>query len=664
MDYFKIISISFFTLLLFTSCGGEKKSSAKFSIDISALSGAGSNASGGVMLVGHKLDDSAVFSRSFKSNDSDPVLELDNGKWEFYLSYWVGVAPLTGSAFCAYSGPYELNGSQINISFQTTAAKCHAPLPDGTSVSEDFDTTTGSWPLVTIKSCLGDPEFCTLQGNTKSFKIRAFNENRNISIPGLNGLTSECNNYSAHPAETQIRVPSGNSADDGTILQIEFQLFTTDDCSGQFVSYNFKDGLKTDFSQSDYSSFYSFSDPNMTISLIHNYATPVAVIDQRLAQFGTGADGDATIATTYASVRNMPSETSFEVASGGTSGLNAGDEIMWYVVSDTSAYCGAAFKPGFYGFSRIKAIAGNVISFFSSHIPGMISSDLVNSANLDPALNYCVIQLSKVINYNNLTLNSSGIVSSTPYDSSSGKGGIVAFRVKGTLEMQDDSYIKAYKAGFQTVSPDVNYGADCIGIKPCLKFGNGGTPTLIPKTGMVQISGTTLTGSGTMFMSELSGSDIIQVNGNIYTISTIADNTNATLVSPGVNVGTASPFFKQDIITNGGGIVYIAARNIKFSNSAGSAYIAADTNIQDASGGSVKVISEKIESTTYDLNSAGNDFIRANTKNTGSGQPGETILKYCFAAGDTSKIPGYAVLNSGSSYDSSLMVEPNSLLCP
>lgn len=658
-----IIKTLFILSLIFalTSCGGDKKSNAKFSIDISALSGTGASASGGILIVGHKLDDSAVFSKAYKSTDSDPVIELPNGQWEFFLSYWDGASPLTGSAKCAYAGPFKLEGTEVNVTFKTTNSNCYSNLPDGTQISEDFDSSNFNWPLVQINTCLDIPTSCTTDGITKSFKIKLGNETRNVSLSGETSLLSNCYSYTANPINTPVRIPSGSSNGGGGVLQAEIQLFTSIDCTGNHVKYHFKDGVKNDFTAVDYSSYYNFTNPFIQLYLNHNYATPVATTDEKLAQFGTGADGSSPIATTYASVRAMPSTTSFEVATGGTSGLNPGDEVMWYVVSDSGAFCTSVFKPGYYGFGRIKNISANTITFFNSHIAQMSVSDLVPNTYLDPAFNKCVIQLTKVINYDNLTLNNAGIAASQPYDSTSGMGGITALRVKGTLEMQSNSFIKAFESGFSEQSPYINYATDCSGIRPCLKFGRG-APMLSQLTGSVTISSTTLTGTNTQFSNDLSPGDIIQVNSNNFTIVSITDNTTASLSTSGTE--TSSSFFKQNIQTAGGGIVFVAARNLKFNDAAGSSYIGANTEIRDAHGGNVKVITQSVESVYYDLNVAANSFIQSKSNNLGAGQAGEAVLKYCDRSGDPAKIPDFGNINSASGYISSLNVVKNNLLCP
>lgn len=578
--------IFFFTLALLASCGGTKDhSNAKFEIDISALTGSAASATGGLMLVGHKTDDSVVFSRGYKVGEEDPVLELSNGEWEFYLAYWQGTNLLEGLVKCSYSGRYNFTGGDAIVTFAMGTSDC-AALPDGTTVSEDLDPNySNTWPSLNIRSCLGDPEFCTFNGITKSFRIKISSENKNFQQAGVNDLGSICYTDNGSVNSTLVRVPTGSASDGGGIFKVEVQLFTESDCTGSYVSYN-HEALKKVFNESNHMTFYNYTSGTVTLNLTHNAASPVTTEDIPFLQFGSGSDGSSAIAPIYASVRDFPSASSITV--GSSSGFSEGDEIMWYVTSENgTGACGGVLKTGHYGFRRIQNISGNNITFFNLFADNLSTLQLPAAANLDPASNFCIIQITKVVNYSSLTLDTAGIIAST-YDSSSGMGGILALRVKDTLELKDNSYLKATATGFMTNSPYTDYTHCASSTIPCLQMGRG------------------------------------------------------------------------DGSYRGGGITFVAARRLRFSNSAGGAlvYASADTS-GSGDGGSVRVISDEIRSDTYVLN---NSFIYANGFS--SGNSGFASVYYCQIAGDSALIPSYGQTLASTAPNSSLEVYKNSRLCP
>lgn len=470
-SYLKVLLLT--TLFLsITSCGGEKKSSTEFSIDISALSGSGANASGGLMLIGHRVDDSAIFSKSFKSSDSDPILELDNGKWEFYLSYWNGATPLTGSAFCAYSGPYELNGSETKISFQTSKSNCAQPIADGTYASYDANASDDlSFPTFTISTCLNNASSCSLNGLTKSFYVSLTSENKNTNIQGPGELKSNC----IVPGDL-LTLPTGEApGNGGGIFKPIIYLFTSTDCTGPAVVYEFKDGIQKNFTDTYIKSQYNFSGSTVNLRVVHNLNSPRTNISNiTFEQFGTGDDGSSPIGTQtisdFGKIVNIPNQYSVELNSSQGSNFSIGQEIMWYVTEETNAGsdCGGTIKPGHFGFQRIKNITGDSLEFYENLRPSAIA--LPSGSYLISGL--CSMQIARVYNYQSIDLGSEII--GLAYNSIEKRGGILAMRVRDTLKMQDNSSIKSFGTGFINSSPNVNGYAHCIdGAPPCLKMGKG-----------------------------------------------------------------------------------------------------------------------------------------------------------------------------------------------
>lgn len=454
MHKIKTIHILIFTLLFMASCGG-KKSNSKLSIDLSSLTGAGASATGGLLLVGHKLDDSASFSRAYSANDANPVFELENGTWEFFVTFWDGSSNLEGGAHCSYAGPFELNGTEQNISFNTSKAKCTQPIPDGSYVSIDANAANeNTFPFFSITSCLLNATSCSNAGLTNSFYVTLTSETKNFPSTGPAFLKSNC-----HLPGEQLTIPSGDApGTGGGILTATIYLFTTTDCTGNPVKYEMKDGLKNNITETDFQTKYFYSSGVINLKVVHNLSTSTSNLAP--SPYGNGAQGnDISIEKNSMSLINFSADGT--TATIPSSSFQVGDEIMWHVIKFTTGQyeCGP-LKTGQYGFQRIKNIttAGyDTLEFFKSIKDGVDLSS-INYTN-------CKIQIVKVPNYNNLSISSNQTANSLGSGTS---GGILVARIKGTLTI--DATISASDLGLLNDAFNVDY-YDCSDASPCLKMG-------------------------------------------------------------------------------------------------------------------------------------------------------------------------------------------------
>lgn len=122
-----------------------------------------------------------------------------------------------------------------------------------------------------------------------------------------------------------------------------------------------------------------------------------------------------------------------QVAVGNGSGFVAGKEVM-LVISGASSGTGCGMGPGTgnYDFTRVLTTGS------TPKLPrGTFLDTLGTAANLSgspTSSDFCYIQMVQVPHYHNLDLNSSNLVT-TGFDYAGSGGGIIAFRVNGTLNL-------------------------------------------------------------------------------------------------------------------------------------------------------------------------------------------------------------------------------------
>ncbi|EQC45550.1 hypothetical protein [Bacteriovorax sp. Seq25_V] len=472
----KVISF-LITILLLASCAGKKgHSSASFKVDLAALTGSLSTANGGALLVGHTLDDKFSLSKALSVNDSDLVLELPNGVWEFYLVAWDGGGGptiLEGVTKCSYSGTHTLDGNDTSVTFKLTTSNCALPIPGDSELFSEFTYNNGSWPKVNFHSCLAIDDVantCSGTGLTQSYRVSLGMDVDAGIAPPPHQLVSGCKTISD---TNYLTLPSGDSLGGGFTPTVFF--YTSTDCTGPEVVYAFKEGFLrgSDGTGSQYPNYTDSTagtiivGGNLDIYFEHNTETPVGAGPNPLQIFGTGADGNLS---SFSYVNHLvtnfsPDGRSANIES--TTGYNPGDEIMWYVSEFTasSSECGP-LRTGEYGFQRIKTVtSGVMLEFYDTIKP---NTDLTSGSSVD--YTNCKIQVLRVPNIANFAVASTPTLN--PY--SNGKGGIIAVRVRDKLTFSANISVLNKGTTHPTHNPSMfsDY-TNCDDPKNCLPLGKG-----------------------------------------------------------------------------------------------------------------------------------------------------------------------------------------------
>ncbi|MCA9380797.1 DUF2341 domain-containing protein, partial [Candidatus Dojkabacteria bacterium] len=169
--------------------------------------------------------------------------------------------------------------------------------------------------------------------------------------------------------------------------------------------------------------------------------------------FGDGADGAIIVAsaqsltidsTPIASGRTSPDAVNFNVYSpllaGSTTldlgvtptGLDVNDEILIINLRGTSSNYADVGK---YETKRIIAINGTVLT-----LDGALSNTYDGFSQK--------IMVQRVPNYTDVTIQSNGNLTTSAYDNTAGKGGVLFFRVSGTLLLESSSSIDTSELGY------------------------------------------------------------------------------------------------------------------------------------------------------------------------------------------------------------------------
>jgi hypothetical protein len=128
------------------------------------------------------------------------------------------------------------------------------------------------------------------------------------------------------------------------------------------------------------------------------------------------------------------------------SDFKAGDEVLWMVMAaGSSTSCDSAssgLRAGSYGFARVSATASTSITL-DRPVTGT-ASGTVQNANLASTAYvsggpFCLMQVLRVPNLNNVTTSSSQALLAHPFSWTTGTGGVVAVRIKGNIATPSNS---------------------------------------------------------------------------------------------------------------------------------------------------------------------------------------------------------------------------------
>lgn len=168
--------------------------------------------------------------------------------------------------------------------------------------------------------------------------------------------------------------------------------------------------------------------------------------------FGTGNDGDVTLSSDFFNTNSIPGSTKswgttarinnisgndINLAGGSPNDTTfaVGDEIMWHI-STASASCStdASLYLGAYGFANITNKSGTTLTLDQSITANPDNANIASGSALAPNNgSYCSIQIVRVANFNNLTVDNTVFLKVNPFSLMSGHGGLAVFRIANNL---------------------------------------------------------------------------------------------------------------------------------------------------------------------------------------------------------------------------------------
>lgn len=499
------IVLLLFSLFLF-SCAGKKENSASVRLNLSALLASGSiSLNGGVLIMGHTLDDNENIYLGVPNGASDHIVELKKGKWEFGVVGWAGNVPMTGAVRCGYSGIVDINTDVFDVKLNLSRGVCKGfqafdefiAFSDPNYYDNDGMGDLNQFKKIDVRSCMAvnSSGGCTdPSGLTQSYRFVVEGEQKKAGTKiALPGLVSGCFVSGAGIDDSNgVRLPVGTTLD--TFLEYKILAYTSTDCTGNSLVFPFKDrspvmGLNGSSIKSSLLSESSLS----VIYLEHNPNTVNEFFNSNASFYGFGRDGDLTSASfapnftlpynDYAKVTNIDATGTQITLNTVTSNLNVYDEVLWYVNGEFAANaCGVStnrFVTGMFGYGYIKnkTVSANTIIALDKPIhqyrlenATMVSLEIPTAAYLS---SNCSIQIIKVRDYKNIYFPATvgSRIYPAKYDGANGIGGVIAMKVNGVIKQNaSDQGFDASGMGLDASTP-VNGNCYNEG-KRCMSLGH------------------------------------------------------------------------------------------------------------------------------------------------------------------------------------------------
>lgn len=140
-----------FSLIIFVSCGGSgEKSGVKVSLGFSFTGEVLNKA----MLSGVNRDTKERFSRKLEVKDFD--LELSNGNWELYLTYWETPEYFAAATLCRVKS-VNLTGEEVELNFDISTPGC-------SDYSKLYDSDNNKFFPTRLIACNSSPAVTTPTG--------------------------------------------------------------------------------------------------------------------------------------------------------------------------------------------------------------------------------------------------------------------------------------------------------------------------------------------------------------------------------------------------------------------------------------------------------------------------------------------------------------------
>lgn len=250
--------------ILAVSCGGKGdtgKASFKLSLG-NMLNANASYFSGGLLIIGHRLDDSQSFTLAYTDGLQ---LDLQKGAWEFATVGWTSAVngPMTGPQQCSYQ-LVELRDDIQSINFSMSQSNCRtlkSTMNDQMADSQYFKVTYASGTVgfkklaLSVCSSIDANQTCTLaygSSTINSYQVSIAADVKGVVVGSLPTITSNCMTVSGGFSYSELTLPYGG---DSGFLGMNLGLYNSADCSGTAVSKKYNHGLAE--LQTDYSSMSS-----------------------------------------------------------------------------------------------------------------------------------------------------------------------------------------------------------------------------------------------------------------------------------------------------------------------------------------------------------------------------------------------------------------------
>lgn len=242
----KIIALLVLSLMA-VSCGDKKGTSA---VKLKLFQGnivTATAMDGGILLMGKSEDGVNSFRMGIASPAEAISLVLAKGRWEFAVVSWMGTeGPMTGENRCAYSGFVDLKDPEVSVAFNLTMARCLADFNGRQFAHSDYMEATGKFfdfiPVMCLNSTLTNANCPSAINNSNftNYKV-VYQPEKKGDVQGvINPLSSNCLAIMTSPRAKIPVIDANNDSPLGATLMF----YTTADCSGNPVVYNFKDGFK------------------------------------------------------------------------------------------------------------------------------------------------------------------------------------------------------------------------------------------------------------------------------------------------------------------------------------------------------------------------------------------------------------------------------------
>lgn len=269
-----------------------------------------------------------------------------------------------------------------------------------------------------------------------------------------------------------------------------------------------------------------------------------------------------------------------------TGNFQEGDEVLFYLTAEGQDACGVIngmdLSPGLVESSRLLYVSGPTLKVPKGSYLEAISSASLSASAFTADQSFCFVQAVRVPHFRDLTVGVSGLNANAFSFSSTGGGGILAFRVNGTLNIGGP--LNASNSGFAggTSGAD-NYGAGNrgdTGISSYGSTGSGGAPSGAGFPG----AGGGGYGRGGNYSSTMGGqaqtNDYYGVHfflgggggagdgaggnggGLIYVMAEAINVTTAAQFSTNGNDGAGTPDYSGG---GGGGSLYVRTRHLNLS---------------------------------------------------------------------------------------------------